>query len=226
MMIQATLFFLTLGTALGDWSQGIYDVDFRNNDISSFQMTDNSSLTCYKACEKEQGCVGWVYCPSGPACCGTQATCWLKAALINGTEAVCRVAGFSSRALYPQAITTTPIGSVTPTGWLKDELNVVASGLMGYLPHFWPDIANSSFIGGKADGGLHERAPYWLNGLVPASFLTNDENLVALRTSYISYIIANQDPSGWVGIDDMPKDGNQCVFPVQTCLLTLYCTLT
>jgi hypothetical protein len=208
-MLHAIIFFLALRTSLADWSQGIFGVDFKYNDISSFQYDDNTTLTCYQACEKVEGCVGWVYCPAGPGCCGTQATCWLKSALINGTEAVCRVAGFSSHALYPQAISTTPIGAVTPTGWLKDELNVVASGLMGYLPHFWPDIANSSFIGGKADGGLHERAPYWLNGLVPASYLTNDPNLVALRESYLSYIIANQDASGWVGIDDMPKDGNQ-----------------
>ena len=29
----------------------------------------------------------------------------------------------------------------------------------------------SEIIGGTADGGLHERTPYWLNGLVPLAFL-------------------------------------------------------
>lgn len=36
---------------------------------------------------------------------------------------------------------------------------------------FWNDISNSIWIGGNGDGGLHERAPYWLNGIVPLAAL-------------------------------------------------------
>ena len=36
---------------------------------------------------------------------------------------------------------------------------------------FWADVMSSIWIGGNADGGLHERAPYWLNGVVPLAYL-------------------------------------------------------
>ena len=191
------------------WSDGIVGVDFKNNDLRSFELPSNSSLDCFNACVAAgRACVGWVFCPAG-GCCGVNATCWLKAGMMDAEAATCRVAGFSPSTLAPPAFSTPPVGSLKPQGWLADELQLQASGLTGYLAHFWADIANSSFIGGKADGGLHERTPYWLNGLVPNSFLSDDANLVALREQYLGYIIAHQDPSGWIGIDDLPKDGNQ-----------------
>ncbi len=55
-----------------------------------------------------------------------------------------------------------PIGSVEPSGWLKTQLQIQGDGLSGHLALFWPDVANSSWIGGPDDGGLHERAPYCL----------------------------------------------------------------
>ena len=32
------------------------------------------------------------------------------------------------------------------------------------------------WIGGSGDGGLHERTPYWLNGIVPLAFLLRNAN--------------------------------------------------
>jgi len=121
----------------------------------------------------------------------------------------CRISGYPSTVLSPPAFYYSQIGSVTPTGWLANELLTQAQGLTGYLPKFWGDINSSSWIGGGDDGGLHERTPYWLNGLVPLSFLTLDSNLVELRGLYLDYIMSHQDPSGWIGIDDIPTDGNQ-----------------
>lgn len=37
---------------------------------------------------------------------------------------------------------------------------------------------NSSWIGGAADTGLHERTPYWLNGFVPLAYQLQDPTLV------------------------------------------------
>ena len=127
----------------------------------------------------------------------------------NCTANPCRISGYLPSVLTPPAFVTTPVGAVTPAGWLKDELDVQAAGLSGFLPKFWADIANSSWIGGTADGGLHERTPYWMNGIVPLSYLTGDPNLIALREQYIGAIMAAQAPSGWLGIDDLATDGNQ-----------------
>jgi hypothetical protein len=200
---------LLVPAALARWEDGIVGVDYKYNDLTSMQLPSNSTLECYTACASTEGCAGWVFCPAGGGCCGANATCWLKSAMVGAAAASCRVAGYTPAALAAPAFSTPPLGQLQPQGWLADELKLQAAGLTGYLAFFWRDIANSSFIGGPADGGLHERVPYWLNGLVPASFLTNDANLVAQREKYLGYIMAHQDASGWIGVDDMPKDGNQ-----------------
>jgi hypothetical protein len=82
--------------------------------------------------------------------------------MVAPVAAPCRIAGVTPAALSPPVFTPTRVGAVAPAGWLAAELAAQGRGLTGYLADFWPDIANSTFIGGHADGGLHERAPYWL----------------------------------------------------------------
>ena len=55
-----------------------------------------------------------------------------------------------------------------------------AAGLSGHLPLFWGDVENSSWVGGTADTGLHERTPYWLNGFVPLAFQLGDPDLISM----------------------------------------------
>jgi len=69
-------------------------------------------------------------------------------------------------------------------GWLKQQLQVQAAGLSGHLPLFWADVENSSWVGGTADGGLHERTPYWLNGFVPLAFQLEDPDLISMVTLF------------------------------------------
>ena len=59
-----------------------------------------------------------------------------------------------------------------------------AAGLSGHLPLFWADVENSSWVGGTADTGLHERTPYWLNGFVPLAFQLDDPNLISMVSNY------------------------------------------
>jgi hypothetical protein len=188
---------LSCRPSLAAWSDGVSGLDFKYNDLTSFADPSNSSLRCFNACVSAgTSCAGWVFCPAG-ACCGANATCWLKSALVNATAATCRIAGVTPNALSPPIVAPPRVGAVAPLGWLKSELNVQANGLTGYLADFWPDIANSSFIGGTADGGLHERTPYWLNGLVPLSYLTGDARTSQQRDSYLNYIIEHQTAEGW-----------------------------
>ena len=53
-----------------------------------------------------------------------------------------------------------PLGSVKPAGWLEGQLRIQAAGLGGHLDEFWPDIKDSAWIGGKAEGW--ERTPFAL----------------------------------------------------------------
>jgi uncharacterized protein len=39
-----------------------------------------------------------------------------------------------------------PLRTITPHGWLYDQLRVQADGLSGHLDEFWPDIAESARV--------------------------------------------------------------------------------
>ena len=85
-----------------------------------------------------------------------------------------------SEVLSGPALRRLPVGSVTPAGWMKRQLVLQANGLAGHLAQFWPDVQKSIWIGGDQDQGLHERTPYWLNGIVPLAFLLKRANLTSL----------------------------------------------
>jgi uncharacterized protein len=97
-----------------------------------------------------------------------------------------------------------PLSSIKPAGWLKDQLRIQADGLSGHLDEFWPDIKESAWFGGNAEGW--ERVPYWLDGLVPLAFVTGDPALKAKAASAVEYILAHQQADGWLGpIGDSKK---------------------
>lgn len=88
-----------------------------------------------------------------------------------------------------------PLGSVRPTGWLQRQLRIQADGLSGHLDEFWPDVGQSQWFGGKAEGW--ERAPYWLDGIIPLAWVLGDKPLQAKVKRYVDHIVANQRPDGW-----------------------------
>lgn len=85
---------------------------------------------------------------------------------------------------------------IKPNGWLKRQLEVQAEGLSGNLDKVWPDVRDSAWIGGTAEGW--ERVPYWLDGFVPLAYLLEDEDLIARAKKYIDAIVAQQRPNGWI----------------------------
>ncbi len=102
-----------------------------------------------------------------------------------------------ARALRPAAYAELPLGAIRPAGWLEKQLRIQAEGLGGHLDEFWPDIKDSSWIGGKAEGW--ERTPYWLDGIVPLAYLLDDDRLKAKARRYVDYILIHQAPDGWMG---------------------------
>jgi uncharacterized protein len=95
-----------------------------------------------------------------------------------------------------------PLGSVKPAGWLLEQMKLQAGGLSGHLDEFWPDIKDSGWIGGKAEGW--ERAPYWLDGVIPLAYLTDDPKLKAKVVRWVDYILKHQLPDGWLGPEQSP----------------------
>jgi hypothetical protein len=88
-----------------------------------------------------------------------------------------------------------PLGSIKPRGWLSRQLRIQADGLSGHLDEFWPDVGQSKWFGGPAEGW--ERAPYWLDGAIPLAWALDDAPLKARIAKYIDYIVSHQRPDGW-----------------------------
>ncbi len=85
---------------------------------------------------------------------------------------------------------------IKPRGWLRRQLEIQAEGLSGNLDKIWPDIRNSSWIGGDKEGW--ERVPYWLDGFVPLAYLLENEDMIARAKKYIDAILSFQKPDGWI----------------------------
>ena len=102
-----------------------------------------------------------------------------------------------SSGLLPPAFRPLPLGQIRPAGWLCRQLRIQANGLTGHLDEFWPDVAESGWIGGQAEGW--ERGPYWLDGVVPLAYLLDDERLKAKVQRWIDYVLDHQLENGWLG---------------------------
>jgi hypothetical protein len=62
----------------------------------------------------------------------------------------------------PLALEPLPAGSIRPSGWLKVRLRTQADGLGGSLDEYRPDIKESAWMGGEAEGrGLERGAAAW-----------------------------------------------------------------
>lgn len=103
----------------------------------------------------------------------------------------------AANGLFAPAFRALPLGSITPEGWLARQLRIQADGLSGHLDEFWPDIAESQWFGGQAEGW--ERAPYWLDGLIPLAWLLRDEELQSKVKLRVDQIVAGQRADGWYG---------------------------
>lgn len=99
--------------------------------------------------------------------------------------------------LRMKALEPLPPGSIRPAGWMLHQLRIQADGLTGHLDEFWADIADSGWIGGKGEGW--ERGPYWLDGLVPLTFLLEDDRLKEKVQRWMDYILDHQHEDGWLG---------------------------
>ena len=88
------------------------------------------------------------------------------------------------------------LSQVRPEGWLNKQLEIHAEGLSGHLDQVWPDIRDSAWIGGKAEGW--ERVPYWLDGFIPLAYLLQKEELIARAKKYVDAILAAQQEDGWI----------------------------
>jgi len=100
--------------------------------------------------------------------------------------------------LAPNAFYFLPLGSIRPRGWLKNQLEIQASGLGGHLDETWADVGpTSGWLGGK--GESWERGPYFMDGLVPLAWTLNDERLKKKAQPFIEWTLDHQAANGMIG---------------------------
>lgn len=101
-----------------------------------------------------------------------------------------------------------PLGTIRPKGWLHQQASLQADALTSHLPLFWPEIANTSWLGGPSDndGGIHESTPYWLNGALPLAVQLGNIKLSKIVEHYILHILDRQTDDGWLGPDTNTGD--------------------
>jgi uncharacterized protein len=117
----------------------------------------------------------------------------LEASMINSSS---KTAGPTTPSgLARPSFTPLRLGSIKAQGWLLRQLRLQAAGLSGHLDQFWPDVANSQWFGGDADGW--ERAPYWLDGVIPLAWTLDEPELKRRISGYIDHIVKNQRADGW-----------------------------
>ncbi|MGX6604052.1 beta-L-arabinofuranosidase domain-containing protein [Micromonosporaceae bacterium Da 78-11] len=96
------------------------------------------------------------------------------------------------------ALRELPLGAIRPTGWLRDQLQLQATGITGRLPEVWPDVGpDNAWLGGTGDDW--ERGPYYLDGLLPLAYLLDDETLKATAQQWVEAILAGQGADGQFG---------------------------
>jgi hypothetical protein len=111
---------------------------------------------------------------------------------------------------------------IKPAGWLRRQLEIQAESLSGNLDKIWPDIRDSAWIGGTAEGW--ERVPYWLDGFIPLAYLLENEDMIARAKRYIDCIVDSQKPDGWLCpcSDDARSTYDTWAVQLITKVLTVY----
>jgi len=96
------------------------------------------------------------------------------------------------------ALVPAPLRDISPEGWLEKQLNVQKNGLTGHIEEVWDDLGpNSGWLGGN--GESWERGPYYLDGLIPLAYLTDDKELKERAQKWIEWMLGSQDAEGFFG---------------------------
>ena len=106
---------------------------------------------------------------------------------------------FNRAPLVDKPYAELPLGDIQPRGWLKWQLETMASGMTGHLDELYPEVVGerNGWLGGDGDGW--ERGPYWIDGLLPLGHLLQDEKLINKANRWVEWTLQNQRDDGYVG---------------------------
>jgi hypothetical protein len=104
--------------------------------------------------------------------------------------------------LEPSPFYKLPIGSITPRGWLRHELEMERDGMTGHLEQIspWLDFTKSSWGDPQGRGRFGwEEMPYWLKGYGDMAYVLKDKAMEAEAKKWIDAVLATQRADGWFG---------------------------
>ena len=104
--------------------------------------------------------------------------------------------------LLPSPLIKLPIGSITPKGWLRHQLELEAQGMTGRLPEVskWCKFEGNAWADPQGQGHSGwEELPYWLKGYGDLGYVLKDEAIIKSARKWIDAVLASQEPDGWFG---------------------------
>ncbi len=127
-----------------------------------------------------------------------------RAEVIDAPPATGRSALYPSNRgpLAPSALIKLPVGSITPGGWLRHQLELEANGMMGHLQEIspWCKFDGNAWTDpqGKGRNGWEE-VPYWLKGYGDLGYVLKDQRIIDDAKRWLDAIFAAQAEDGWFG---------------------------
>ena len=109
----------------------------------------------------------------------------------------------SNRApLLPSPLVKLPIGSIVPSGLIRNMLELEAGGMTGHLAEIskWCNFEGNAWSDptGMGHSGWEE-LPYWLKGYGDLGYVLRDQAIIRESKKWIDQILKGQEASGWFG---------------------------
>jgi hypothetical protein len=104
--------------------------------------------------------------------------------------------------LEPSPLMKLPIGSITPRGWVRGQLELEAKGMTGRLQELsrWCKFEGNAWTDPKGQGHSGwEEMPYWLKGYGDLGYVLKDEAIIKDARKWIDAVLATQDEGGFFG---------------------------
>lgn len=95
-----------------------------------------------------------------------------------------------------------PMGSITPSGWLRHQLELEAQGMTGRLPEIskWCKFEGNAWTNPQGQGHSGwEELPYWLKGFGDLGYVLKDDRIIREARRWIDAVLASQEADGWFG---------------------------
>jgi Beta-L-arabinofuranosidase, GH127 len=95
-----------------------------------------------------------------------------------------------------------PIGSITPKGWVRHQLELEAQGMTGHLQEIskWCKFDDNAWSDPQGQGqNGWEELPYWLKGYGDLGYVLDDQEVIKSARKWIDAVLASQEADGWFG---------------------------